>query len=221
MKKIKWRYALGEILIVILGISIAFSMNKYAENNRDQKIINQYLESLISDLEADKAMLENNIIAMNKKIDTIAPLLKQLTKDTPNKIRLTKNIIAGSIIVEFRPQDVTYKTLTNAGDLKLFDDLELKKSIQRHYSQVYGELRSSYDRIENINAKYLADYYIYNNFMDFTLRAGTNFKFENEKLLKGIFFSISNSIRLKLYRAEQGIKSCEELIEKLKEELKQ
>ncbi|MFP2997181.1 DUF6090 family protein [Spongiivirga sp. MCCC 1A20706] len=218
MKKIKWRYALGEILIVILGISIAFSMNKYAEEKRDKKLKNQYVESLISDLEADKTILEDNITRMNQKIDTIAPLLKQLTKDTPNKIRLTKNIIAGSIITEFRPQDVTYKTLINAGDLKLFDDLELKKSIQRHYSQTYGELRSAYERVENINAKYLADYYIYNNFMDFTLRAGVNFKFKDEKLLKGIFFSISNSIRLKLYRAEQGIKSCEALIQKLKEE---
>jgi len=157
---------------------------------------------------------------MNQKIDTIRPLLKQLTKDTPKKITLTKNIIAGSIITEFRPQDVTYKTLTNAGDLKLFDDLELKKSIQRHYSQTYGELRSAYDRVENINRKYLADYYIYNNFMDFTLRSGVNFKFENEKLLKGIFFSISNSIRFKLFRADESIKSCDSLIKQLKEELK-
>ncbi len=37
MKKINWKYAFGEILIVIIGISIAFAMNKCATDSKNEK----------------------------------------------------------------------------------------------------------------------------------------------------------------------------------------
>ena len=37
MKKIDWQYTFGEILIVIIGISIAFSLNKCSENQQNNE----------------------------------------------------------------------------------------------------------------------------------------------------------------------------------------
>ncbi len=67
MAKATWKYTLREIIIVILGITIAFSMNKCADNIKDKKLKKQYLTNLKSDVEADKLQLEKNIEAINKK----------------------------------------------------------------------------------------------------------------------------------------------------------
>ncbi len=58
MAKSTWKYTLREIIIVIIGISIAFSMNKCAENVKDNKLKTQYLTNLKSDVEADKIQLQ-------------------------------------------------------------------------------------------------------------------------------------------------------------------
>ncbi len=49
MKK-QIRYALGEILIVIVGITIAFSLNKCSENKKDEAIRVQYLQNIKNDI---------------------------------------------------------------------------------------------------------------------------------------------------------------------------
>ena len=63
MAKTTWKYTLREIIIVIIGISIAFSMNKCAENAKDNNLKQQYLINLKSDVEADKIQLRKNIEA--------------------------------------------------------------------------------------------------------------------------------------------------------------
>ena len=70
MKTIDWKYKLGEIFIVIIGITIAFSMNKCADNAKNDTQKNQYLTSLKNDVEADKLQLEENSKALELKFNT-------------------------------------------------------------------------------------------------------------------------------------------------------
>lgn len=218
MKNVKWRYALGEILIVILGISIAFSMNKYAEEKRDKKLKNQYVESLIGDLEADKEQLVQITSSMRQKLETISPLLSKLNSDLPEKQKLIKNIMSGAIIYQFIPSKATYNTLVNSGDLKLIENIELKKEIDDHYSKQYELLKNANDRVENINKKYLADYFIYEGLSSISFNAKEAFNFKNESLLKEIYNSTFYAVKFKIGVAESTQKSCEDLIQKLKEE---
>lgn len=85
MKKINWQYTFGEILIVIIGISIAFSMNKCAENSKNTTQRDQYLSNIKNDIIADKAILEENVIALEKKIKTAVEILPKLNTDSEEK----------------------------------------------------------------------------------------------------------------------------------------
>lgn len=51
-------YALGEIVLVIIGILIALQINIWNETRKDQQQIAKYARSLIIDLQADVEMLE-------------------------------------------------------------------------------------------------------------------------------------------------------------------
>ncbi len=54
MISINWKYAFGEILIVIIGISTAFSLSKCATNVKNNKERNKYLVNLRNNVESNK-----------------------------------------------------------------------------------------------------------------------------------------------------------------------
>ena len=137
MKKIKWRYALGEILIVIIGVTIAFSMNKYAESSKDNALKEQYLQSLKNDIESDKLQLQENIKELTVKLGTIDSIVPHLDPDSTIKPHIGQKIFKASVLVEFNAKDITYSTLVNSGDFKLINDLALRTIIEEHYSKNY------------------------------------------------------------------------------------
>ena len=53
MKSINWRYALGEVIIVIIGISLAFSLNNWKERQADRQQREQYLSALKLDINGE------------------------------------------------------------------------------------------------------------------------------------------------------------------------
>ncbi|MEZ4802004.1 MAG: DUF6090 family protein [Gelidibacter sp.] len=209
MKKINWQYTLGEILIVIIGISIAFSMNKCAENSKNITQRNQYISNIKSDIEADKTALEENVIALEKKIKTTDEILPKLNTDSPDKMMVVGKIFEIVNLIDFTPKDNTYQTLINSGDLKLIDDFDLKTAIETHYSY-YETMLKSYLRLENIQKEYVGNYFIYNtDFDDFRQR---KFGFKDEKLLKNIIMSMRGSFEIKLQATKKGVESCSHLI---------
>lgn len=53
-----WRYALGEIALVVLGILIALQIDNWNDERIEQRQIREYALNLVDDLDADMAMLE-------------------------------------------------------------------------------------------------------------------------------------------------------------------
>jgi len=51
------KYAFGEIVLVVIGILIALSINNWNETKLERKIEKEYIVSLIEDLETDSTRL--------------------------------------------------------------------------------------------------------------------------------------------------------------------
>ena len=159
-ESINWRYAIGEICIVIIGISIAFMLNNWAENvkeNRDQVL---YIENLRLDLQNDIDQLTLNIKKLNNRIVALRKLLPHLGSGLPGRDTLDNSFFAQTELITFIPKDVTYQTLINSGDFKIIGDFDLKTKIEAHYDS-YEQLHIDYQRQKHINEKYLADFFIY------------------------------------------------------------
>ena len=209
MKKINWQYTFGEILIVIIGITIAFSMNKCAENSKDESQREQYLSNIKNDVIIDKAILEENIIKLENKISTVDEILPKLNTNAPDKMNSVGKIFSIVSLIDFTSKDNTYQTLINSGDLKLIDDFDIKTAIEKHYSY-YETMEKSYSRMENIQKEYVGNYFINNtNFDDFKKN---EFGFKDEKLLKNIIMSIRGSLDIKIKATKLGVESCDSLL---------
>ncbi|WP_418602778.1 DUF6090 family protein [Hwangdonia sp.] len=208
MKK-QFKYAIGEILIVIVGISIAFSMNKCAEIQKNDALKKQYLENIKSDVEIDKQHLKNNSDAIDTKIKTINEVIPLLDTGTPASGKSIYKIFNVFNLTEFYPKDITYQTMINSGDFKLIDDFGLKTAIEEHYSN-YKSILKDYERQEIIHKDYLGNYMVFN--MDFgAMRKGES-GLKDEKLFKNILQSMSGSLIIKKSATERGIKSCDSLL---------
>ncbi|MFT5628522.1 MAG: hypothetical protein ACJA1H_001051, partial [Glaciecola sp.] len=157
MAKVTWKYTLREIIIVIIGISIAFSLNKCADNINDKKLRKEYLTNLKNDVEADKLQLEKNVTAINQKLKTCAEIIPVLNSNQNPDMRLMNNVFAILKYENFSPKNITYKTLINSGDLKLIDDFQLKTAIQQHYSN-YEDMADVYVRHTSLIKDYLGNY---------------------------------------------------------------
>ncbi len=218
MKNIKWQYALGEILIVIIGVTIAFSMNKCAENKKDSALRAQYLENLKSDIESDKLQLQENVKKFKKKFNTIDSLVLFLKRESGMNSDAGMKLFEVSTLIEFNAKDITYSSLIHSGDMKLISDLSLKTQIEEHYSKSYGKLHQDYERLENIHKKYLADYYI--NHINYDELYRGKFNLENKKYLKNILYSMRGAIQIKITSTQQSITSCDTTLARIEKGLK-
>ena len=209
MKSINWKYAFGEILIVIVGISIAFSMNKCANDSKNEKQKQQYLSNLKNDVLSNKIQLEKNYQEIETKFNTANEILPIINTDNPAKMGIIRDIFSIATITNFESNDITYQTLINSGDLKLIDNFELKTAIEEHYSY-YDVMLKDYERQENIHKEYLGSYFIHN--VDYDAFKQGKFGFQDEKLLKNIIQSMSGSFQFKMNATKKGIASCDSLI---------
>ena len=67
-------YAIGEILLVVVGILIALQINNWNEERIEQKQIREYALSLVGDLQRDMEML----VPVNKQIENLIHLSNEL-----------------------------------------------------------------------------------------------------------------------------------------------
>ena len=63
-----FKYAIGEIVLVVIGILIALQINNWNEQNKEQKIVESYLKNLVVDLNEDIKMTENLVVSIKYKV---------------------------------------------------------------------------------------------------------------------------------------------------------
>jgi len=212
MKKLKWGYIIQEILIVIIGISIAFALNNWQANQADAKLQQQYLDNLVFDIQQELEQLEINKQEMQAKLGLIRQVRPLLNNANTRKDTVARKIFEIAKSVSFHPVNATYQTLINSGDMKLIDDFELRRSIEEHYS-LHKIILRNYDRLDNIYKEYLGRFFIYD--IDFGAMRQGNFDFLENPLLSNIINSIEGSYYIALQGNERCRASNQALLEKM------
>ena len=77
LPKINWRYALGELAIVVVGILIAVSVNAWWGSRQDAAPEQAYLQQLASDLDLTAGRFARSIRDMDETIRASSQLLIQ------------------------------------------------------------------------------------------------------------------------------------------------
>ena len=162
-KPVKYfRYAIGEILLVVIGILIALSINNWNIQQIEQNEERNYLTRLVQDLKWDinelKAVVKENQSRLYQCSVTLDMLdahnipyermklqerTRELEIDTSSILKRTFGfgLTAIRYYSKFNISDATYRELLANGKIDLIQDKQLKISVVDYYSNMENRLQ--------------------------------------------------------------------------------
>ena len=138
MKNINWLDHIANLLVVVLGISIAFYLDEYqAEKNKKAQEA-KYIEGLVADLEADLKALDTLIQVNTKIIAATNALAAASTGEAYEDLSVLRNDI---LFIQYNPpfvaQRTIYESMKASGKMDLITDFEVQNQLVELYEQYY------------------------------------------------------------------------------------
>lgn len=117
------RYAIGEIVLVVVGILIALQVNNWNESQRDRKFEMQMLQEVSNSLRSDKAYLEMIQRRNQRKEDGIQVMLQMIESglDYPDSV-LLKTYNEVTLRLSFAYNKGGYESIKSVGLDKISDE---------------------------------------------------------------------------------------------------
>ena len=214
MKKIKWKLdkdwksKLIDLLIVIIGITIAFQLNNFNESNKSNVQERDYLKSFYEENRDNELALSSALeFALKTKndIDTLKQVLLSKNYEDDRIKNLSASMMALS---DFHPSLVTMENITESGEFKLISDLEYREKLIDTYNSY-----QTTSQLESILSDYVNEYvtpFFFRNirFSDFT-SLHDNFKESPE--FENIVIGYDALLTQKLKGYEENLKKLKEL----------
>ena len=141
------KYAIGEIVLVVIGILIALQINNWNQSRLDHKETKTLLKNLLLDVEEDiesLQILQNSLTNRKEWADIILKSLDGLTV-SDSSIFIAAMTRVGWIM-EYSITLPTYKEIVSSGKLSFIKSESLKKALANYQSQFeeHHQIVSSY-----------------------------------------------------------------------------
>lgn len=130
--EINWKEQFVSLIVVILGISVAFWLNEWGEGNRAEKLEKQYIQGFIEDIEEDKTKIDYLLSRSEQQIESVDRILGVIRGGNQPLDTLTNDIFNIQFVLPFLSQDITYQSLT--GNVEIINDFEMRTQIIKYYS---------------------------------------------------------------------------------------
>ena len=156
-------YAIGEIVLVVIGILIALSVNNWNGNRKNKLTESQYYCKLFADFKLDRQNITELYKESEHKIETSKRLLLELNNKNKDKIFLVNNYLQALRTNAFVPSKVAMTDLVSSGRLNLLTNDSLKSDLVRYY----GELDKFLYQLEINRSKSLERAFLYDDINQF------------------------------------------------------
>lgn len=131
-----WQAYLLEIIVVIIGITISFSLNNLKEKNDRKKLELAYQVSLLNDIHADTEELERvidetrQVIEKATRVISIVEENKLQRINTPEFLEDIRGVLGRPAFIS---KDITFSDMKSSGNIQLIRDMKLKNLIFEYY----------------------------------------------------------------------------------------
>ncbi|MDX1942697.1 MAG: hypothetical protein SFU99_19180 [Saprospiraceae bacterium] len=132
LSKIDWRYALGEVFLIFLGINLALWFNNLNENRKTRSQEIETLKEIKLGLQADLIDIVTNIEGFENRTKSYDLLIKYLINKKPmdDSLRMYLPFLSGSTM--FVTNRTPYETLKSHGFWLISND-SLRAAIMKYY----------------------------------------------------------------------------------------
>lgn len=151
-------YAVGEIVLVVIGILIALQMNTWkidTANRRDEQF---YLKKLKQNLQQDTIYLKQRIIQIESSEEGLDLLKKEIQDPQLQKFSNDSLMFNLFAVFGFTPQTSTFDNLISTGKLDLITNQALVDSIFVYYNDLNNFPQQRISSIETYTRNTIGPY---------------------------------------------------------------
>ena len=151
-----FKYALGEIILVVIGILIALQINNWNQNRLNKDLESQYYQRLLDDVSEEKLILEATL-NYSKQVTEHAKKAIAVFENAPNAnpdpVANLVDMYQASQLLDPNSASSTYQELIASGQINLIQNDSLKTALIRYYDIEWSE--SGIAKLENTYRKNL------------------------------------------------------------------
>ena len=150
------KYAIGEIVLVMIGILLAIQVNNWNNSRTDRAKEIKYLKNIKLDLIKDIENVKFNFEFRNNKLLGTKKLLAQINGAPIDDLtELTYNVINTLYQQRFTPSNVTYNELKSSGNMNLISNDSIKIHLLEleilHQANIFGIEHETFEYHEYIS----------------------------------------------------------------------
>lgn len=149
-------YAIGEIILVVIGILIALQINNWNENVKKLQQEKIYYCKIKEDLESDNINIKRSLESLNERISSAKRALNNLY-DGAHKSVILEDYLLAIRSIKFLPSKLAIQDIVSSGKLENFKNANLKNSIIQHYTDLDGALNRIVTNNKDVG-KYIYEY---------------------------------------------------------------
>jgi hypothetical protein len=144
-------YAVGEILLVVIGILIALQVNEWNENRKNKFEEYRILVNLKAEIQDNLKSLEASISKRDRQINAVKALLQLVDEqpETPKPFSVDSLIGLCRYIPNFEARSGVIEEILNSGKLNLLESEQLRKLLSNWYGDL-EDLKRKEDGLEDI-----------------------------------------------------------------------
>lgn len=130
-------YAIGEIVLVVIGILIALQINTWNEERKNNLLEADYYCRLLEDLQQDLEQTDALIEQAEARLKASNQAIRLLQKENTRSIQFGEQISRATraTYVDFKPNNSTFVDLRSA-NLNLIKDKDIIKALNNYYNNV-------------------------------------------------------------------------------------
>ncbi|AZQ57842.1 hypothetical protein EJ994_03125 [Maribacter sp. MJ134] len=133
-----FKYAVGEIILVVIGILIALQINDWSQDKKNRKLEAQYYCRLLEDVNQDFTNYNNYLALLNERIDGNNTLIQKL-QDCSMQLDSIAPLILKSVKYSNRNIIATtdaFEDIKSSGNLNIIKDLSVKNQLADYYKML-------------------------------------------------------------------------------------
>jgi hypothetical protein len=157
-------YAFGEILLVVIGILIAISINSWNDERKLDNLEHEYYCRLLEDAQQDLEQVNQFITLSQNRLAASNEAVRLLQKEDAKKVDVGKQLGLSILAIysDFTPNNSAFEDLKSGSNLNIIKEKSIIKSINNYFKKVEGYLS-----IVQVNANIALDrYYLENDLFE-------------------------------------------------------
>jgi hypothetical protein len=130
-------YAIGEIVLVVIGILIALQINNWNEQRKNSHAEAEYYCGLLEDVQQDSVQTEGLIQEVEARLKASNQALRLLQQERTKSIEIGEQLglAITAIFVDFKPNNSTFEDLKSS-NLSLIKDKEIIGALNDYYNTI-------------------------------------------------------------------------------------